>query len=43
MAWTRTATRFSYIDVDDIEVSLKRPKDVGAEVVMDGKGVAEAY
>jgi predicted enzyme related to lactoylglutathione lyase len=29
----------SYIDVDDIEVSLKNLKEVGAEVVMDSKDV----
>ena len=29
----------SYIDVDDIEVSLKTLKDAGAEVVMDSKDV----
>ncbi len=29
----------SYVDVDDIEVSLKTLKDAGAEVVMDSKHV----
>jgi predicted enzyme related to lactoylglutathione lyase len=29
----------SYIDVDDIEVSLETLKDAGAEVVMDSKDV----